>query len=83
LYLPRGWIDDLQRCQAPGVRNQVGFAAKPELATRMLTLALDAGELSSQGFTPIQAATACVSLSGPLASARAGLAATSASSWRQ
>jgi SRSO17 transposase len=43
LYLPRGWIDDPQRCRAAGVPEQVGFATKPALATRMLTRALDAG----------------------------------------
>jgi SRSO17 transposase len=43
LYLPRGWIDDPQRCRAAGVPDQVGFATKPALATKMLTRALDAG----------------------------------------
>jgi SRSO17 transposase len=43
LYLPKGWIDDPQRCQAAGVPDQLGFATKPALATRMLTRALDAG----------------------------------------
>jgi SRSO17 transposase len=43
LYLPRCWIDDPQRCRAAGVPEQVGFATKPALATKMLTRALDAG----------------------------------------
>src|SRR5215207_1027310 len=43
LYLPKSWIDDPDRCRAAGVPEQVGFATKPALATRMLTRALDAG----------------------------------------
>jgi SRSO17 transposase len=43
LYVPRGWINDPDRCQAAGVPAQVGFATKPDLATRMLARALDAG----------------------------------------
>jgi SRSO17 transposase len=43
LYLPRAWTDDPGRCQAAGVPDQVGFATKPQLATRMLARALDAG----------------------------------------
>ena len=43
LYVPQAWIDDPQRCQAAGIPDQVGFATKPALATRMLSRALDAG----------------------------------------
>jgi SRSO17 transposase len=43
LYLPRGWIDDPDRCRAAGIPDQVGFATKPALATQMLSRALDAG----------------------------------------
>jgi SRSO17 transposase len=43
LYVPRGWINDPDRCQAAGVPDQVGFATKPNLARRMLARALDAG----------------------------------------
>jgi SRSO17 transposase len=43
LYVPRGWIDDPDRCQAAGIPAQVGFATKPTLARRMLARALDAG----------------------------------------
>src|ERR687897_3155874 len=43
LYLPRSWTGDPERLQAAGVPDQVGFATKPELATRMLARALDAG----------------------------------------
>ena len=43
LYLPKGWIDDPARCQAAGVPDQVGFATKPALATKMLTRALEGG----------------------------------------
>jgi SRSO17 transposase len=43
LHLPKGWIDDPERCQAAGVPDQVGFATKPALATKVLTRALEAG----------------------------------------
>jgi SRSO17 transposase len=43
LYLPRSWTEDADRCRAAGVPDQVGFATKPELATTMITRALDAG----------------------------------------
>jgi SRSO17 transposase len=43
LYVPRGWIDDPDRCRAVGIPAQVGFATKPALAQAMLTRALDAG----------------------------------------
>ena len=43
LYVPRGWIDDPDRCRAAGIPERVGFATKPALATQMLTRALDAG----------------------------------------
>jgi SRSO17 transposase len=42
LYVPQGWIDDPQHCQAVGIPDQVGFATKLALATKMLTRALDA-----------------------------------------
>jgi SRSO17 transposase len=42
LYLPRSWTDDPARCRAVGIPDQVGFATKPALATRMLSRALDA-----------------------------------------
>jgi SRSO17 transposase len=43
LYVPRGWIDNPDRCQTAGIPARVGFATKPALATRMLGRALDAG----------------------------------------
>ena len=43
LYLPKAWTDDRARCAEAGVPADVEFATKPELATRMLTRALDAG----------------------------------------
>jgi SRSO17 transposase len=43
LYLPRAWTCDPERLEAAGVPDQVGFATKPALATRMITRALDAG----------------------------------------
>lgn len=36
LYLPEEWTHDQARCQAAGVPETVGFAAKPALAQRML-----------------------------------------------
>jgi SRSO17 transposase len=47
LYLPRSWTDDPERLQAVSVPDQVGFATKPELATKMITRALDAGVLAA------------------------------------
>jgi SRSO17 transposase len=43
LYLPRAWTNDPERLQAAGVPDELGFAAKPKLATTMITRALDAG----------------------------------------
>jgi SRSO17 transposase len=43
LYVPRVWTRDPERCRAAGVPDQVRFATKPHLATRMLARALDAG----------------------------------------
>jgi SRSO17 transposase len=43
LYVPQGWIDDPDRRRDAGVPDQVGFATKPALASRMLARALDAG----------------------------------------
>jgi hypothetical protein len=43
LYLPRAWTCDPARCRAGGVPDQVGFATKPALATRMLTRAWTPG----------------------------------------
>jgi SRSO17 transposase len=43
LYLPESWTGDRDRCRAAGVPGDVQFAAKPELARRMLGRALDAG----------------------------------------
>ncbi len=43
LYLPKSWTDDRKRGRAAGVPEQVGFATKPALATKMITRALDAG----------------------------------------
>ena len=43
LYLPRSWTSDPERLRAAGIPDRVGFATKPELATVMITRALDAG----------------------------------------
>ncbi|MEV0424850.1 IS701 family transposase [Streptosporangium canum] len=43
LYLPQVWTADTDRCRAAGVPEDRAFATKGELATRMVTRALDAG----------------------------------------
>jgi len=43
LCLPKSWTDDRDRCREAGVPDEVGFAAKPELARRMIGRTLDAG----------------------------------------
>jgi SRSO17 transposase len=43
IYLPRSWTDDVARCAAAGVPEQVRFATKIALARRMLTRAARAG----------------------------------------
>ena len=42
LYLPKSWTQNYQRCQAADVPEEVAFATKPELATRMLWRTLEA-----------------------------------------
>jgi SRSO17 transposase len=43
LYVPRGWIQDPDRCRAAGIPEEVGFATKPTLAKAMIGRALEAG----------------------------------------
>jgi SRSO17 transposase len=43
LYLPRSWTGDLARCQAAGIPADAEFAAKPQLARRMIGRAIAAG----------------------------------------
>jgi SRSO17 transposase len=43
LYLPTSWTDDRLRCRQAGIPDEVAFATKHQLATTMLTRALDAG----------------------------------------
>ncbi|WP_328426522.1 IS701 family transposase [Micromonospora sp. NBC_00389] len=43
LYLPKSWCDDPQRRSEAGVPEQVRFATKPQLATRMIEAAVLAG----------------------------------------
>src|SRR6202050_3464513 len=40
LYLPKGWTDDPDRLEAAYVPPDVGFATKPQLATRMIAGAI-------------------------------------------
>lgn len=40
LYLPAAWIEDRPRCREAGVPDDIAFATKPQLATRMLEQAL-------------------------------------------
>ncbi|MFB7127244.1 IS701 family transposase [Kitasatospora sp. NPDC056273] len=42
LYIPRSWTQDLDRCRAAGVPEELRFATKPALATEMIAQALDA-----------------------------------------
>ncbi|ALO12402.1 Transposase [Streptomyces venezuelae] len=43
LYVPRSWTEDPDRCRSAGIPDGLAFAAKPELAARMVERALDAG----------------------------------------
>ncbi|MGW9451436.1 IS701 family transposase [Streptomyces sp. NPDC055632] len=43
LYVPRSWTSEPDRCQAAGLDKKTAFAAKPELAARMIGRFLDAG----------------------------------------
>ena len=43
LYLPRSWTTDPARCAAAGIPATTVFAAKPALARRMISRALEAG----------------------------------------
>jgi SRSO17 transposase len=42
LYLPRSWTGDPGRCRAAGIPDAAGFAAKPQLAWRMIERAIRA-----------------------------------------
>src|SRR5262245_56956593 len=43
LYLPEGWTEAPDRCEAAGIPEGAAFASKPALAKRMLERAFDAG----------------------------------------
>jgi SRSO17 transposase len=43
LYLPEGWTEDRERCEAAGIGDDVAFATKPELARKMVERAVEAG----------------------------------------
>ena len=43
LYLPKSWVADPDRCQAAGVPDDVEFATKPALATKMIADAVATG----------------------------------------
>jgi SRSO17 transposase len=43
LYLPKSWCDDPERRAEAGVPEQVRFATKPQLASRMIETAVTAG----------------------------------------
>ena len=42
LYLPQSWAGDRDRCQEAGIGEDVAFAAKPELARKMIERAMKA-----------------------------------------
>jgi len=56
LYVPPGWIHDPNRCRAAGIPEQVGFATKPALATRMLTRPWTPAGDGGRGANPGEAA---------------------------
>ncbi|MFF0391767.1 IS701 family transposase [Kitasatospora sp. NPDC004615] len=41
LYLPKSWTDDLERCRAAGIGDEVEFATKVQLARAMVRRAID------------------------------------------
>lgn len=43
MYVPRSWTTDPDRCRAAGLGEETAFAAKPELAARMIGRFPDAG----------------------------------------
>jgi SRSO17 transposase len=43
LYLPRSWTDDLERCRAAGIPQEVEFTTKPRQAQVMIARAVAAG----------------------------------------
>ncbi len=43
LYLPEKWTADRDRCRAAGIGDDVPFATKPELASKMIGRAVKAG----------------------------------------
>ena len=43
LYLPEKWTSDRDRCRAAGIGDEVAFAAKPQLAEKMIGRAREAG----------------------------------------
>ncbi len=43
LYLPKEWVQDIERLRGAGVPEGMEFRTKPEIARRMLQRALDAG----------------------------------------
>lgn len=47
LYVPRSWTSDPDRGRAAGLAVETAFAAKPELATRMVARFLDVGHHAS------------------------------------
>lgn len=47
LYTPRSWTTDPARCRAAGLNEDILFATKPKLATRMIGRFLDAGNRAS------------------------------------
>ncbi|MER6386612.1 IS701 family transposase [Streptomyces sp. NPDC001250] len=43
LYIPRSWAQDVERCRAARIPDDLEFATKPALAAQMIAQALDAG----------------------------------------
>jgi SRSO17 transposase len=51
LYLPQGWTQDPERCQAAGVPEAVGYQSKADLALASLRQARKAGHLTGRWVT--------------------------------
>lgn len=43
LYLPKGWMDDPERCRAAGIPAEREFATKPQIARTLLARLVEAG----------------------------------------
>ena len=61
LYLPKEWTDDPDRLEAAYVPSGVGFATKPQLATRMIAHAIAVSVCHSSGLPAILSTVLAIS----------------------